>query len=360
MTFESRYGRLDRLLHDLAFHGIVAQKALAEIEDRLYARRIAEVDAARPVFVTALPRAGTTLLLEVLGTQRDFAAHSYRQMPFLLCPLLWDRLSRGFRRTAELRERAHGDGLQVGYDSLEAFEEVLWRAFWPEKYRPDRIAPWDAAETDATGEFADFFKSHMRKLITLRAGEGERPPRYLSKNNANIARLGTLRRLFPDAVVLVPFRNPIDHAASMLRQHGRFLKLHAADPFARRYMESIGHFEFGAALRPIDFAGWGAAAADLRPDALDFWLEYWCRAYEHILGAAAPGVQLLDYDACCAAPAQTLGRLGEVLRLDDPGALADQAGRFRAPVRYRPAPAAEPARARRAAALYERLRAAAA
>jgi len=130
MTFESRYGRLDRLLHDLAFHGIVAQKALAEIEDRLYARRIAEIDAARPVFVTALPRAGTTLLLEVLGTQRDFAAHSYRQMPFLLCPLLWDRLSRGFRRTAELRERAHGDGLQVGYDSLEAFEEVLWRGVY--------------------------------------------------------------------------------------------------------------------------------------------------------------------------------------------------------------------------------------
>ena len=28
-------------------------------------------------------------------------------------------------------ERAHGDGMTIGYDSHEAFEEVLWRAFWP-------------------------------------------------------------------------------------------------------------------------------------------------------------------------------------------------------------------------------------
>jgi len=360
MTFESRYSRLDRLLHDLAFHGMTAQRTLAEIEDRLYARRVAGIDIARPVFITALPRAGTTLLLEVLGAQLDFAAHSYRQMPFLLCPLLWDRMSRHFRRAAELRERAHGDGMAVGYDSLEAFEEVLWRVFWPEKYRRDRIVPWRAVEEDAAGEFADFFKGHMRKLIALRADDCDPPARYLSKNNANIARLGTLRRLFPDAVVLVPFRNPLDHAASMLRQHARFLELHAADPFTRRYMESIGHFEFGAALRPIDFAGWLDEAAGLWPDGLDFWLEYWCRAYEHALGDAAQDVHWLDYDACCTAPGPALERIAEVLRLADPGALLAQAGRFRAPVRYDPAPEAAAARLVRAAALHDRLRAAAA
>jgi len=359
MTVADRYGPLDRLLHDLAFHGIAAQKALAEMEDRLYARRIAAIDIVRPVFITALPRAGTTLLLEVLGGQGELAAHSYRQMPFLLCPLLWDRLSRGFRRSPDPRERAHGDGMDVGYDSLEAFEEVLWCAFWPEKYRRDRILPWQAEETDTAGEFANFLRHHMRKLIALRAGDADQPSRYLSKNNANIARLGTLRRLFPDAVVLVPFREPLDQAASMLRQHARFLKLHSADPFARRYMESIGHFEFGEAHRPIDFAGWRDAAAALRSDALDFWLEYWCRTYAQVLAEAAEGAHLLDYDACCAAPAPALERIGEILRLDDPGALTAQAVRFRAPRRYDCAPTAAPARARRAAALHKRLRAAA-
>jgi len=358
--FEGRSGRLDRLLHDVAFHGVAAQRALADIEDRFYARRLAGIDIVRPVFVTALPRAGTTLLLEVLGAQRDLAAHSYRQMPFLLCPLLWDRLSRRFRRGAVPRERAHGDGLRVGYDSLEAFEEVLWRAFWPEKYRRDRIAPWRPDEIDADGEFADFFARHMRKLIALRAGEGRGPSRYLSKNNANIARLGLLRRLFPDAVVLVPFRHPLDQAASMLRQHARFLALHAADPFARRYMDAIGHFEFGAGLRPIDFAGWRDAAGDLSSEGLDFWLEYWCQAYEHVLAHASAGVYLLDYDACCAAPGPALARIAALVGLDEPEALVAQAGRFRPSVRRRGGPAAAAARARRAAAVHERRRAAAA
>lgn len=361
MTFASRYGRLDRLLHDLAFHGIAAQKALAEIEDRVYARRLNGVEIARPVFVTGLPRAGTTLLLEVLGAQDELAAHSYRQMPFLLCPLLWDRFSRGFRRAAAPRERAHGDGLQVGYDSLEAFEEVLWRAFWPEKYRPDRILPWDAEERDVAGEFAGFFARHMKKLVALRAGAdpASRPRRYLSKNNANVARLGTLRRLFPDAAIVVPFRAPLDQAASMRRQHARFTELHAADPFARRYMESIGHFEFGAALRPIDFAGWRDAAGDLSPEGLDFWLEYWCRAYEQVLAAAGGTLYPFDYDAACADPAAALGRLGDRLALADPAALTARAERFRPPVRYQSGSQAAPDRARRAAALHDRLRAAA-
>ncbi len=39
--------------------------------------------------------------------------------------------------------------------------------------------------------------------------------------------------------------------------------MHARDPFARRYMEAIGHYDFGANLRPIDFDGWATATPDL-------------------------------------------------------------------------------------------------
>lgn len=338
MSFTSRYSRLDRLLHDLAFAGLGVQKAVAEVEDRVYARRCADVSIDRPVFVTSLPRAGTTLLLEVLSSLDCFAAHTYREMPFVLCPLMWDTLSRRFRQSAELRERAHGDGMAVGYDSVEAFEEVLWRAFWPEKYQDARIVPWHKDEVDADAEFEAFFASHIRKLITLRRnGRGDgMPERYVSKNNANVARLGTIRRIFPDAVVLVPFRDPVDHVGSMLRQHHNFLELHASDPFARRYMESIGHLEFGELLRPIDFSGWLDAAGPLDPKTADFWLEYWCRAFEQVLSDRGERVVLLAYERVCDAPEDAMSRVGEAVGLDDAAPLVAQAARFRAPSRYDP------------------------
>ena len=55
------YSVADRLLHRLAFAHPVPQKALGELESDLLARRYAHVEARRPVFVTGLPRAGSTL-----------------------------------------------------------------------------------------------------------------------------------------------------------------------------------------------------------------------------------------------------------------------------------------------------------
>jgi hypothetical protein len=56
--------------------------------------------------------------------------------------------------------------MRVGYDSPEAFADVLWRTFWPEKYGKTRISLWDAA--DEKEEARAFFVEHMRKIIALR------------------------------------------------------------------------------------------------------------------------------------------------------------------------------------------------
>src|SRR5689334_8361392 len=107
MTESSRpnYSRLDRILHRLAFSNLEVQKSLADIEDRMHAKQIGPIAIEKPVFITALPRAGTTLILDVLARQPSvFATHTYRSMPFVLCPLLWDSISRGFRRADEKRE----------------------------------------------------------------------------------------------------------------------------------------------------------------------------------------------------------------------------------------------------------------
>jgi hypothetical protein len=112
-------------LHHFAFRALWAQQALGELENRLFADRLSRTEIIRPVFITLLPSAGTTLLLEVLNSLGEFSSHTYRDMPFLLCPLVWDRLSRNFRIAAYSKERAHGDGVAINSDSPEAFEGVL-------------------------------------------------------------------------------------------------------------------------------------------------------------------------------------------------------------------------------------------
>ena len=333
MHFQDRYSKLDRFLHSLAFSGIEMQKALADIEARLYARRLRGIELDRPVFITALPRAGTTLLLETLGSLDVFATHTYRNMPFVLIPLLWDALSRRFRVSDTVVERAHGDGMTIGFDSAEAFEEVVWRAFWPEKYLEDRIAIWTADDEDVHREFEPFIKTHMAKMIALRAVQKPNAVRYLSKNNANIARIPKIIRLFPDAAILIPFRNPLDHAAALLRQHLNFSKIHAAESFTRRYMADIGHFDFGANLRPIDFGHW--LSREFKPThTADFWLAYWCAAYAHILACLCDNVALVSYDSLCANPGPILRRIGDAIGIGESAKWIALADRFRTPTRY--------------------------
>lgn len=325
---EMPYGPLDKALHNIAFASPQRQRKLANLETALYRRRLAPDASARPVFVTSLPRAGTTMLLEALAQHPDFASATYRHMPFPLAPLLWGGFSGVFRKTGGKAERAHGDGIAVGLDSPEAFEEAVWMAFWPAHYRSNRIRPWGAEERNP--EFEQFFRTHQAKIVATTPGA----TRYLSKNNANIARLPLLEALHPDASIVIPVREPDAQVHSLMRQHRHFSNLHAREPFARQYMESIGHFEFGEALRPIDFGG--EALDPARADGAEFWLRYWISAFEGMLASAGGRAIFVDYQALCRSPERHLACLGEAIGLNDPDALTAQAAAFRPP---KPSPA---------------------
>ena len=332
MTLAARipYGRMDRLLHRLAFAGIDVQRSLDRVERRLFRHRLAAVQSERPVLVTSLARAGTTLLLDLLSRQEEFAAATYRHMPFVLCPLLWQAVSGGRRRDGRAAERAHGDGVAIDFDSAEAFEESLWVACWPSHYAGDCIEPW--TDADPTPAFAEALRSHAAKVV---ASRGQPARRYLSKNNASIARLGLLPQVFPDCTIVVPIRHPFAQATSLWRQHKRFRALHAEEPFARDYMVWLGHFEFGAALKPIDFDGWTDAWRD-RPgglteaaDDVAFWLAYWTAAVQAILSAPTDRLLLIDFDGMCSGSRLGLAALAEALDLSDPDALLADGGRIR-------------------------------
>ena len=274
-----------------------------DLESGLYGARFRGLAVRNPVFVTSLPRAGTTLLLEILSSVPEFAIHSYRDMPFVMSPLLWSHLSKAFRKEAAHNERAHGDGMLVGYDSPEAFEEVLWRFFWPAHFGTDSISLW--ADGEDPDEFRALFVEHMQKILFLRLGDEAGDGRYASKNNANVARIGFLSRLFPDALIVVPFRHPLAQARSLLRQHIRFLAIHADEPFSKQYMDDIGHLEFGALHRPIDFGPVADAPGPFPVDTLDYWVSYWLRAYSHILHYTSD-IVLISYEQMCTGGGASL------------------------------------------------------
>jgi hypothetical protein len=326
LKFENRYTWADRVLHKVAFRSGGIQVALADIEEQLYKSRLAGLAADRPVFVTALPRAGTTILLNLLVETGSFASHTYRDMPFVLCPMIWQALTKPFQTHEALRERAHGDGLMVASDSPEAFEEMVWRQFWPAHYRDSYIEPWEACDDV---EFLDFFRSHVKKIVALRAENGS-TLRYLSKNNLNISRLACLPKAFPDAKVIVLFREPLQHASSLLKQHRTFLEAHRDDAFAGAYMAGIGHYDFGANLRPVNFDGW--LDRDRRPDALElgFWLEYWIAAYRNIMRNAGDRVRLFAYGRLTSNPHAGLEWIASFLELDDASRLSERATQIRA------------------------------
>lgn len=335
MVDASAYSSLDRLTHRVAFSHRVVQDVLAEVEAAAFGRSWRHQPLVRPIFVTSLPRAGTTLLLQLLSRLGAVATHTYRDMPFVRAPLLWSRLSGRFRAARGATERAHGDGVMVGFDSPEAFEETLWLARFPAHYQERGIRLWHEPAPGFTAELAD----HMRRIMVLRRGEAGETARYLSKNNANIARIPLLRAAFPDAQMLVPIRDPLAQAHSMHRQHLRFAALHAKDRFARRYMADIGHFEFGALHRPILFDGMDELALRHVPDRLEYWLGYWVRAYRHL--ARQQGITFLDYARFCREGSRHFRRLCEEI-----GVTPDPAAARQAAQQIKPAPVpAQPDRA---------------
>jgi hypothetical protein len=270
------------------------------------------------------------VLLEILHRLPGLSSHTYRDMPFVLTPVLWHSVSGAFQRRGTSRERAHGDGLAVSEDSPEAFEEVLWKRFYPDKYAGEQIELWTAADRDPA--FTDRFTTHMRKVVALRYPEAPADGRYLSKNNANIARIELLQEMFPDASILVPVRHPVEHALSMWRQHRNFLERHAADPFTREYMQDIGHFEFGSLHKPFAFAGLADATADLDPGVPDYWLAYWICAFEHLSGFER--VNFVSFETFCGGGHGGVERLAEALEVEASETQVSHAARV-----LRPAPA---------------------
>jgi hypothetical protein len=334
---------------------------LAGIETRVVADEIADVVIDRPVFIAGLPRSGSTILLEILAAAPGFTAHRYADFPLLWTPYWWNWLRQRLPLAAVTpTERAHRDRITVNRDSPEAFEEPLWQWAFPHLHQETASEILDGGVVHAA--FEQLFSDHLRKLLRVRGAR-----RYVAKGNYGVLRLGYLARMFPDAVLVVPVREPIAHVGSLVKQE----RLYAAAPdHVLRHIGGIGHHEFGARRRLLHL-GDAAALAEVRADFAEGrlaqgWLRNWLRVYGWLAdlldrdAALAARVHRVDYDALCAQPAASLLTLAARVGLadDDAAALSRQwAPRLSAPDYYRPEPMHDvaPALIERARTLHRRL-----
>jgi len=335
MYTQNNYGFFDRLLHHFVFSTPFLQKILCELENDVFKKKLKSIESKNEVFITGLPRAGTTLMLELLHATGEFSSYTYRQMPFILTPLIWQKFSKPFQRLGTAQKRAHDDGMAVSFDSPEAFEEIIWLTYYKKKMVfHEHLSP--ITKFDLTEEFIACLKSSVKKCILLKSDPHSqaKPLRYLSKNNSNSTRVDLISDLFPTSKTIVMFRHPLAHISSTMKQHKLFTKQQGDDRFSRKYMEWLGHFEFGASFKPFNFGLWLETKA--RPFKVneDFWLQYWIEAYSHLLKIKNEQMVFVDFDSVLKNPQTVLGQISDHINLSNKSTLLSASSTLRSPTTY--------------------------
>lgn len=282
---------------------------LGNMESATLRNEIDQVLIDRPIYVTGIARAGTTIVLELLSRHPQLASHKYRDFPGMFVPTWWNR----GQSTQHLKpeERAHGDRLQVTQDSPEAMEEPLWMAFFPDAHKPEVSNALDRNCQNVA--FEKFYRNHLRKLLMIRDR-----PRYLAKGNYNLTRLAYLQKMEPSAKFVVVIRHPRDHIASLIKQHRLFCAGQQKYPRALAHLQHVGHFEFGLDRRAI------CVGDDVASDVMQLWeageevrgsARHWASVYGWLLDQLERDAQLTEatqivrYEDLCAGPTETVGTL---------------------------------------------------
>ena len=116
------YSNIQKFLHDFVLSKKIINKSLFELEKIIYLKNKDIINQSH-VFITGLPRSGTTSLLNFLFSSDEYASLKYRNMPFVLSP----NFSKLFnKKNNPKKERVHGDGIAFDINSPEALDEVFF------------------------------------------------------------------------------------------------------------------------------------------------------------------------------------------------------------------------------------------
>ena len=285
------YTELSKLLHILILDNYNIGLKLLSREVKKYSKNINNKNCF--VIVSGLARSGTTSLTKSLHRTEAFSSLDYSNMPFLLAPNMWKKIYSP--KKSELRERSHEDGILMGLDTIEALEEYFFKVIKKDNFIDEKFLQTHKISKSN-------YELYMKYQKIVRKNNSKI---YLAKNNNFILRYKSMINYNQSFKMIVLFRHPLYHAASLLNQHFKTIQLQKSNKFAIKYMQWLAHHEFGMNHKPFnfknDFKGYNF---DL--SSLNYWLEVWINYYNYILNILDEQIVLIKYEHYCLYPEKTI------------------------------------------------------
>ncbi len=288
----SGYSELSQLLHRLALDNYNLADKLFRLESKKLQKK-GLTTRTDFIIVSGLARAGTTSLMNDLSKIPGFVSLNYANMPFLMATNYWAKVYKP--KTKKLQERSHKDGIMIGMDSNEALEEYFFKVKASDAY---------IAESQLT-EYAISKEDYLEYLDYQSVIKQDNQKIYLAKNNNFMLRYKSVREFNDDFLMVILYRDPLTHAASLLEKHRDYKKLQSEDPFVLKYMNWLGHHEFGQNHKPFVFSN-SALSLEEDMETLDYWLKIWINYYSYVLTINDPQTILVNYDFYCRDPKGTM------------------------------------------------------
>jgi len=128
----NNYTFLQKKLHKISLQNNLIKKSLFEIEKILFLNQN-NINNNNHIFITGLPRSGTTILLNFFYQSNEYASLTYKDMPFVLSPNILSKLVKNNK--VDPKERIHKDGIKYDQDSPDTFDEVFFLTFTKNSYQ---------------------------------------------------------------------------------------------------------------------------------------------------------------------------------------------------------------------------------
>ena len=289
---------MNKIFHHIIFKQPNCNKLFYEFE-----KIEIESDAFERIIVSGLARSGTTSLLRELVINDLTCSLTYKNMPLILAPKMQKLLRCFFKTNVEEVERSHQDGIMINNESSEAFDEVFFQVYESNIYSfKNYLNEYESKHINSYIEFINHFLITNKRNI------------YITKNNNHILRLPQIIES-GKFKILITFRDPLTHAASLEKQDLIHSKLQKENSFVLDYMNYLGHFEFGLNKKYFKFRNERVNVTEY--EGIDFWLAQWINYYGRIIELTKKyqGINLINFEDWCSKEKFLLRRINNITGL---------------------------------------------
>ena len=195
--------------------------------------------------------------------------------------------------------------------------------FYPEIHQNDVC---DQLTANSHPEFIEYYKQHIKKHLLVK-----NKSRYIAKANYNINRIEMLLDIFPDAQFIIPIRHPVNHIASLTKQHKHYLEAASKNSKINKQLIASGHFEFGTHRHIVNFNDTTYAQTVLKcwnnKQEIAGWSHYWQGLYQQVYELKHRNekfnhaIQFIKFEDLCTHSEKTLTDIFQHTRLNNTKAI---------------------------------------